>query len=43
MVDFPYRISDATPLDKANRFWVINYFFPGDTQLRQKGWAYQAC
>ena len=25
-----YRIADATRVDKSNRFWVINYFFPGD-------------
>ena len=25
-----YRIADATRIDKNNRFWVINYFFPGD-------------
>jgi hypothetical protein len=24
-----YRITDATALDGANRFWVINYLFPG--------------
>lgn len=28
-----YRITDATALDGQNRFWVMNYFFPGDTQL----------
>jgi hypothetical protein len=36
MTDIPYRVTDATPLDAANRFWVINYFFPGDKQLRQR-------
>ena len=25
-----YRITDATSVDKKNRFWVINYFFPRD-------------
>ncbi|MBE2239493.1 MAG: hypothetical protein IAE81_17015 [Caldilineaceae bacterium] len=25
-----YRITDATPADVDSRFWVINYFFPGD-------------
>ena len=34
--DFPYRNTDATPLDEANRFWVINYFFPGDKLLRRQ-------
>ena len=32
-VPFPtleYRLTDATSLDDQNRFWVINYFFPGD-------------
>lgn len=25
-----YRITDATPVDAAGRFWVTQYFFPGD-------------
>ncbi|NJN82405.1 MAG: hypothetical protein HC802_09115 [Caldilineaceae bacterium] len=29
-----YRVTDATELDAAGRFWVINYFFPGDVHLR---------
>ena len=28
-----YRIADATKIDKNNRFWVINYFFPGDLKV----------
>jgi len=28
-----YRITDATALDENNRFWVINYFYPGDQGL----------
>jgi hypothetical protein len=28
-----YRITDATALDGNNRFWAINYFFPGDEEL----------
>jgi hypothetical protein len=28
-----YRLTDATTLDEANRFWAINYFFPGDEDL----------
>lgn len=28
-----FRVTDATSLDAQNRFWVINYFFPGDTWL----------
>jgi len=33
VIPFPsieYRITDATELDKHNRFWVINYLWPGD-------------
>lgn len=29
-----YRITDATALDNRGRFWAINYFFPGDKDLR---------
>lgn len=29
-----YRITDATELDSMGRFWVINYFYPGDRALR---------
>lgn len=29
-----YRITDATELDNQGRFWVINYFYPGDRALR---------
>lgn len=25
-----FRLTDASDLDAANRFWVINYYFPGD-------------
>ncbi len=28
-----YRITDATPADVNGRFWVMNYFFPGDTKI----------
>lgn len=28
-----YRITDATPLDSSGHFWVINYFYPGDTKI----------
>jgi hypothetical protein len=31
-----YRLTDATALDADGRFWVINYFYPGDTQLKPK-------
>lgn len=29
-----YRITDATPADADGRFWAINYFYPGDVQLK---------
>lgn len=35
-VPFPsveYRVTDATEIDGDGRFWVINYFFPGDDYL----------
>ena len=28
-----YRITDATRVDKNNKFWVINYFFPGNRKV----------
>ena len=35
-IPFPavdYRITDATVSDPTGKFWVMNYFFPGDTHL----------
>ena len=35
-IPFPavdYRITDATVSDQTGKFWVMNYFFPGDTHL----------
>jgi len=32
-----YRITDATRLNKDNRFWCINYFWPGDKKLLNPG------
>jgi hypothetical protein len=35
-ISFPnieYRITDASDVDENGRFWVINYFFPGDLAL----------
>ena len=35
-VPFPsleYRVTDATAVDGAGRFWVMNYFFPGEDFL----------
>ena len=29
-----YRLTDATALDDARRFWAINYFWPGDEKLK---------
>lgn len=29
-----YRVTDATAVDENGRFWVINYFFPGDTSQK---------
>ena len=25
-----YRITDATKVDENNKFWAINYYWPGD-------------
>ena len=39
-VNFPnieYRITDATRVDNNDRFWVINYFWPGDKKLLNPG------
>ena len=32
-----YRITDATKIDARNRFWSINYFWPGDKKLLNPG------
>ena len=35
-ISFPsveYRITDATRVDSENKFWCINYFWPGDKKL----------
>lgn len=34
MAALEYRVTDATAVDGNGRFWVINYFYPGDTDLR---------
>ncbi len=34
MPNVEYRITDATALDENNRFWVINYFWPGEEVLK---------
>lgn len=33
LANIEYRLTDATALDSDNRFWTINYFFPGDEDL----------
>jgi hypothetical protein len=33
MTRLEYRVTDATSLDDSGRFWVVNYFFPGDALL----------
>jgi hypothetical protein len=36
-VPFPnleYRVTDATAMDEAGRFWVMNYFWEGDLNLK---------
>lgn len=32
-LNLEYRITDATKLDENGRFWVINYFWPGDYDI----------
>ena len=32
-VNIEYRITDATKVDENNKFWSINYFWPGDKKL----------
>ena len=32
-----YRITDVTKIDKNNRFWAINYFFPRDKKSLKPG------
>jgi len=39
-IPFPtieYRVTDATALDEEGRFWVVNYFFPGDEKKLKPG------
>lgn len=33
MIGLEYRLTDATAIDADGRFWVTNYFFPGEAQL----------
>lgn len=32
-----YRITDATKIDNNNKFWVINYYWPGDKKTLKPG------
>ena len=32
-INIEYRLTDATQMDLNNRFWSINYFWPGDEKL----------
>ena len=32
-----YRITDATTLDSNNKFWCINYFWPGEKEKLKPG------
>lgn len=34
MVNLEYRVTDATGVDEEDRFWVLNYFWPGDEWMR---------
>ena len=36
-VPFTGCVTDATEIDSAGRFWVINYFYPGDRALLRPG------
>lgn len=31
-----FRLTDASRIDENGEFWMINYFFPGDTHLKVK-------
>jgi hypothetical protein len=43
LTSLEYRLTDATPADTENRFWVINYLFPGDiAKLRVAEDAFKA-
>jgi hypothetical protein len=35
MAPIAYRVTDATEADENGVFWVMNYFYPGDTHLVQ--------
>ena len=39
-VPFPaieYRVTDATALDEEGRFWIMNYFYPGEADKLKPG------
>lgn len=31
-----FRLTDASKMDESGEFWMINYFYPGDTHLKVK-------
>ena len=31
--NLPYRLTDATTVDEKNRFWITNYYYPGEKRL----------
>lgn len=35
-----YRVTDATELDTENKFWALNYFWPGDFNLLKPDFDY---
>lgn len=35
-----YRLTDATELDNENKFWAINYFWPGDFNMLKPDFDY---
>lgn len=36
-----YRITDATEVDSENKFWAVNYFWPGDYNLLKPDLEYK--
>lgn len=35
MTDLPFRLTDVSASDSEGRFWAINYFYPGDTDMQR--------
>lgn len=34
IISLEFRLTDATPVDGEGNFWVINYFYPGDSKIK---------